>query len=382
MHEFDDPFDLAPQSRSSGQRSAEGQEIRFVGHPILACSPATNDLLAAAEFNEHPLIADRYFYSLPPALWQELLTGLHENEFDAGLLRMERILATVCGDHSSQVGIWHGQYVSFQGLRPMADMELSDDDFRAAGMKPIEARQALRLFAERDAAPMERFRRGYAGWLLTNQQFLDEHDVLLTEYAQIVRRWGTHLAGIVVPSGTLLPGTDPTEDPGWNAFNAACEEFFARWRLQSLAGPYLPVPLQALMAGSFPWTVVQHLMRAGGVFFLPDTMPIPSRDQLRGLLDHALHRGEQPDHLNEWLHIIRSSSGARNQLDRFARLFEIQHYWRLLRQRHASALEGNISRVETALARFFGISPASIHADLIEIRDRLGEAWLDRPWPN
>jgi hypothetical protein len=65
-------------------------------------------------------------------------------------------------------------------------------------------------------------------------------------------------------------------------------------------------------------------------------------------------------------------------LDPFARRFEIQHYWRLLRQRHTSALEGNTSRIETALSEFFGISEQSIHADLIEIRRRLGTEWLER----
>jgi hypothetical protein len=263
----------------------------------------------------------------------------------------------------------------------MPEMAFSDEEFRAAGMNPLEAKQALRIFGERDAVPLERFRRGYAGWLLTNQQFLDEHDILLTEHAETILRWGTHLTGIVLPPRMFLPGTDPTEDPDWGAFNSACEEFFTRWRLQSLAGPYLPVPLQALIAGSFPWTVVKHLMRAGGVFFLPDTMPIPSRDQIRGQLDDALHHGEQPDHLSEWLNIVRASNSARNQLDRFARLFEIQHYWRLLCQRHTSILEGNIGRVEIALGRFFGISLGAIHADLIEIRERLGKGWLDRPWP-
>ena len=97
-------------------------------------------------------------------------------------------------------------------------------------------------------------------------------------------------------------------------------------------------------------------MRAGGVFYLPDTMPIPSRDQLRGMLDDALHRKEQPAHLNEWLQMVRAGNSARNQLDPFARAFEVQHYCRVIHQRHPAALINNTGRFEEALARFLNVS--------------------------
>jgi hypothetical protein len=381
MDEADDSSFLFRQSRPSGLNAPDGREIRFIGPAPFALNPATNELLAVAEFYEHPAVANRYFYSLPEQLWTKLLAELREDEFETDLLRVERQISEVCRGHSSQVGIWREQFVEYAGLRPMPAMSFTDEQIRSVELDPLATNNSIRIYSERDAIPIERFRRGYAGWLLTNRQFLDEHDGLLARHVETVRQWGTHLAGIAMPTGQLLPGTDPNEDPRWQQFNTECEPFLGRWRLQCLAGPYLPAPLQALMAGAFPWTVVQQLMRTGGVFFLPDTMPIPSRDELRGMLDHALHRGEQPEHLTDWFHIIRASSGARNQLDRFARLFEIQHYWRILHQRHAAALAGNIGRIEAAVSQYFGISEATIHADLIEIRRRLGDHWLERPWP-
>ena len=216
---------------------------------------------------------------------------------------------------------------------------------------------------------------------MTNRQFLDEHDTLMADHAETVRKWGTHRAGIWIPRGILLPGHDPHEDPNWPAFNNACEGFFSRWRLQGLAGPYLPVPLQALLAGSLPLSTFPQLMRAGGVFCLPDTLPLPSRDQLRGSIDDALHRGERPEHLEEWLNIARAGNTARNRLVRFGRLFEIQHHLRLLQKRHPSSLRGNIGRIEKSLAIFLDMKTESIHADLIEIRKRLGKDWLERAWP-
>jgi hypothetical protein len=382
MQEFEEHLGPDLHGRPGGQNSSEVGDIKFIGSPILATNPATNDLLQVEEFLSHPLVAGRYFYTLPAALWRALLDKLSEEEFDAKMLQLEQALAAVGGDHSRRVGVWRRHYVDYQGLRPTSAFEFSDEEqVRAWGLNPLELRDSLRLYAERDATPLERFRRGYAGWLLTSPQFLDEHDSLLADHAEAVRRWGTHLAGVFVPRDMLLPCLDPTGDAAWQSFNTACNAFFARWRLRSLAGPYLPVPLEALMAGLFPWTVVEQLMRAGGVFFLPDTMPIPSRDQLRGLLDHALHRGEQPAHLAEWLALVRSDNSARNQLDRLGRLFEVQHYFRILRQRHRNAFEGNVGRIEVALSQFFNNSESTVHADLIEIRRRLGNTWLERPWP-
>jgi hypothetical protein len=135
------------------------------------------------------------------------------------------------------------------------------------------------------------------------------------------------------------------------------------------------------MAGVFPISVVQQMMEAGGLFYLPDTMPIPSRDQLRGTLEDALHRGERPDHLQEWLEIVRAGNTARNRMDPFARWFELQHYWRILHQRHLSAINRKLGKLEDVFGNVFKVGAQQIHKDLIEIRSILGKDWLDRSWP-
>lgn len=156
------------------------------------------------------------------------------------------------------------------------------------------------------------------------------------------------------------------------------EQFLLRWRLAALAGPFLPVPAKPLMAGVFPPHVVQRMMGSGGVFYLPDTMPVPSRDQLRVMLDGALHRGEKQEHLAEWFDIVRSDNSARNQMDPFARLFELQHYWRILHQRHANAIYRRIGKLKSAFAAIFSVRTEQISQDLTAIRKRLGGDWLER----
>lgn len=381
MQEFDDPFDLHRHSSPSGRQDQDGREIRFLGSPILALDPATNHFLRVDEFARHPLVAGRYFYTLPAGLWDALTRALGEQQFDSELLRMERAFSELCGDHSMNVGVWEGRWVNYSGLRPLPAASVSDEEARAAGRDPIAVNNALRIHQESNAPAIYRFQGGYAGWLLTNQQFLNEHDVLLAEHAAVVRRWGTHHAGFVPPGQLLLPGTNPADDPQWPEFNSACEAFFTRWRLLRLAGPYLPVPLPVLLAGSFPWTVTEQLMRAGGVFYLPDTMPVPSRDQLRGMLECALHRGERPEHLEEWLTLVRGSNPARNPLDRFARLFQVQHFWRILHERHRASLQNRLVHAEGAMAEFSGVSAETMRTDFREIRRRLGRSWLDRQSP-
>jgi hypothetical protein len=234
--------------------------------------------------------------------------------------------------------------------------------------------EIMRTYGQRS----ERFAkvtRGYAGWLMTNRQFLAEHDELLAAWAQMIRKWGLDRLGILLPHGISLPGNDPTADPQWPGYGAAFEAFFLRWRLQGLAAPRLPVPLQPLMAGVFPASILPQVMRAAGVFCIPDTYPIPSRDELRGMLEDSLHGSGRPEHLVEWMTIIAGHNAAKKPIPRYARLFEVQHYWRVLHQRHPEALRRKGEVVKRAIASFLGTSEGAIHSDLLVIRNKLGADW-------
>lgn len=384
MNEFDDPFDLQRLSRPSGRFDEEGREIRLIGAQILAWNPATNNLSVPHAYREHPMIRGCYYYTLPLDVLEAVTAEVGVERFDLELMAMEMQLATVCGDHAFNVGFWQNVAIQYRELRTNAVAPFSHEAIRRAGQEPVVVEHAMRIYRERDLAPLERFARGYCGWLMTNPQFLSEHAVLLANHAETVRRWGTHHAATFLPESyrqQLIPGTDPNIDPSWQEFIAECNPFLLRWRLAGLAGPYLPVPSKPLMAGSFPLSVVQQFMGAGGVFYIPDTMPIPSQSQMRGLLDDALHRGESPDHLREWLDIGRAENMAKNRMTPFVRMFELQHYWRILHQRHASAMSGNIGRCQNALATILKVRPEQIKQDLTEIKNRLGDHWIERKWP-
>jgi hypothetical protein len=159
------------------------------------------------------------------------------------------------------------------------------------------------------------------------------------------------------------------------AFATAVRAFLVRWRLNELTGPNLPAPAKPLMAGMFPLTVSRQLMDMGGVFHLPDTYPIPSRDELRAMLDEALHSGEEVPHLAGWREIISARNPARNRIDRFARVRQLYHFWALLHHRYADRLVGRIEALQTVFAEYLNVSLDTIRGDLRLIGERLGAGW-------
>ena len=352
-------------------------EVHFVGRPILALDPNLNNMTVPTRLLHHPLVQDRYFCTLPIALWNDVYNGIGSERFDPALVELEANLSTMCGGHSESGGLRHGRAFTFC-LRRKA-MTLSAEEAQSAGLDRNQAQlDHVARIAEERIGGLFRTTRAYAGWLMTNPQFLGELDELLRTWDVMVRRWGFDRLGIVLPSGMFLPDDDPTADERWAGYSAAFEQFFARWRLRGMAAPYLPLPLEPLMSGRFPVTVLQQLMNSGGVFVLPDIYPVPSRDQLRGMLEDALHTGTAADHLADWMALVAGENAVKTPFIKFARLFEVQHYYRLLHHRHAPALHRKLAPVKEALAAFLGVECRTLDEDSAFIKERLGPAWVER----
>jgi hypothetical protein len=121
----------------------------------------------------------------------------------------------------------------------------------------------------------------------------------------------------------------------------------------------------------------------GVTLFLPDTFPVPGRDRLRAMLEEAVRGGQPSAHLVEWSALVQSESKAKRAIDRFGRLFVLQHYIVVLLLRHPAAFRGQLGRLEKVLARYLlGDRPAgvdTIHKDLVFIRRRLGPDWMEAP---
>jgi hypothetical protein len=105
-------------------------------------------------------------------------------------------------------------------------------------------------------------------------------------------------------------------------------------------------------------------------------MPVPSEDDLRRLAEGSISH-EPPKHLEPWAKIIRGGA-SKNELKRYARIFPLLHYWRVLMSRHADALCRQQGRLEEAFAGYFGVERDSIRGDLRLIALRLGPNWHAR----
>jgi len=326
-----------------------------------------------AECKAHPLVRSKFFYTVPTQLLQRVFEGeVGETlDFDRDLYDLECKLSVVSGDHCNRVGFWRNWPIDSVLMdRP----PLRREDLIKQGVPEAEADLTAKTVNKRSSSFNE-IGGAYCGWLMTNPTFLEEMDFLLRDFGGQMLRWGTAMVGLPIPN-SITPGQfNPTSEEGWQEYDTAVLEFCVRWRLQGLAGPRLPVPMKPMISGQFPITILNQLMRAGGVFNWPDTFPLFARDVLRDLIADALRPSSNSQHLEGWHKIIDVRNKAKNQFPALERRFRFQHFWRLLRQRHPGIFHRRAARIERAFAAFFGVTESSMHADRIVIQEALGKDW-------
>lgn len=273
------------------------------------------------------------------------------------------------------VGYWRETPLECNVLSPFRPIRATD-----WGPDSVKLRLTMRQ-ANKRLEHMHEAAMGYAGWLVTHQLFLQEHNALLATWeSEICQSALAGVARIVVAQGPA-PFEPAAVSENSDLFRQAVRNFLVRWRLTDLVGPLLPMPMQPLMGGCFPISVLQQLMDAGGLFNIPDVFPIPSRDELREMLLDALQSADNADHLAEWHQIIHGRNVAKNQIDRYGRIRRLAHYWRLLHLRHQKALTRKSVRLHNAFAMYFGVATETIKADLLLINRRLGKGWELQPIP-
>ena len=350
-------------------------KIHFIN--VLSADPRFNHTSVPAECQNHSLIRDRFFYTIPEKILQAVCKPQSDETFDTdeALLKMEGDLSQISGDHGARVGFWNNMPIECNLMRVTS---LRREDLAQSGdLSEQQVSENLQTANERLLSFSE-ITCGYAGWLMTNLAFLSELDALLADFGQQMHRWGTARVGLPIPSTQPSGLFNPTAEQGWKEYDTAVLEFCVRWRLQGLAGPRIPVPMRPMMGGQFPLAIVEQLMRAGGLFNWPDTFPVFARDELREMLTDALQRTESSEHLTGWHHIIGSSNKAKRQIGKFERRFRLQHFWRLLRERHAEVFNRRLNRIERAFAEYLGDKESTIRLDRTEIANALGKNW-DRP---
>ena len=343
--------------------------------PLPSQMPGMQYFGVPPQFHGHPLLSTVPYFTLPGQLLKQVVTEVGENRFDAGLLKMEYTLSDVCGDHSSNIGFWGGQPINFLLLRPKNSLA---GNFFVQGMskwgKTTNEARAILAVGEQRLDWTADVRRGYCGWLMTNRAFLDEHHQVFQVWANQVAQKGIPKMGPVVRDVHSVPDVQLAEGE-MEQFIRAFEDFFIRWRLDGLPAPYVPQPMGVHLPVADLRPVLGHMRQGGTTFYIPDICPIPSRDKLREVIEEALRGRNPPAYLAEWFEIVHSDNVAKNQIPRYARVFELQHYIRALYARHAAALERKKSAIIVAFSGYLGISDDTIERDLNFIAGRLGPDW-------
>lgn len=348
--------------------------VIFKGERPLALNPVTNNLTAPAQLLRHQLVGERYFFALPSRLWEELCRRFGHQTFHPETAELEVELEAVCSNLATGCGLWRGRVFPYSHLRRAQVPNVSTADL---GLKIHQGLLDLRCrTAEHRLAGLAQTARGYLGWLLLNPLFLDEHDELVSSCEHVIVRHGVAEFGLPTPP----PGFEDLPTAAQAEFRAADErfgEFFCRWRLQGLAAPYLPIPLQPLFASRLPAVALHRHLQTGGLFVVPDTFPVPSRGEFREMLDDTLH-GSPPAHLADWMKTIAAGNTGKQTIARYGRLFEFQHYWRVLHHRHRKTFRRRGAVLKDALAAFMQVQVKTIDRDLHEIRKCLGKSWIER----
>lgn len=321
----------------------------------------------------HPLVAGRTYCTLPPRLLRAIVREVGEARFDAELLKLEFDLSEIVAGQCDGVGFANGSLISYTRLEAPPQFQIPDRFAAQWKMTTAELRKLERDATER----LDRFARplrGYVGWLLTNPVFVREHDDLFTRHRRRIRQNG-------IPQPIMTSGK-PGEcfrkcrnGVGWiNEVRTFCQ----RWRLQSLAGPNLPCPLAPQIPCIRP--DVPTIMGSTAAL-IPDTFPVSGTGAVAEAMQDGAHGGAKPEHLADWLHIIAKDNTAKNAIGRFARLFRLQHFWRVLHNRHSAVLQRRSGRLIMAFADYLNVSDESIRKDLRWIKQRLGSEWHLRSDP-
>lgn len=221
--------------------------------------------------------------------------------------------------------------------------ELLAEELRRTGIDQ-EDRDA---FFVRHAAQRERIvsrQAAYAGWLLLNAEYRAELGQFRGCWEGAVRTAGRF------PRLPMWSVPDPTEGadlpPG---FRDACYRFFARWGLDTLLTWDWPVPMEPdLSAGLRP--NLDLLSSSGAVLFVPWHL---LRGGALGASDviQQCRIASAPDHLRGWVNKDGHQKGRDLGDARYATVRYLYRYHELvLRRRYPAACEGNLLRLDGALA--------------------------------
>jgi hypothetical protein len=218
--------------------------------------------------------------------------------------------------------------------------------------------------------------KAYCGWLFTQSDFLAEYEAFAARWHEQIEALGFPEFSPIseeIAGDAILPGriASAVEDQ----FAMATKQFCIRWQLKRITGPYLPAPLLP----QFPVLssdLLTDTMRDNGVLiYLPRNFALMGEQELRQLLEDVIRGTPTAGHLRGWVEFASTRRKNKGQeFVRFGRLFELQHYWRVLYSRWETILDREKTDVMQAFADFFHKSLQQIKSDLTAVLSNRGKS--------
>ena len=352
--------DVSPPPRAKGREDAKRASDRALDprDPFLSWP----DLPEGIKFAS--LVAGRIYRLLPLALIRSLQREVSSEIRDAERLEIDASLAAYAEHHPGLVGYCNGRPIIYPHLAStVADssasdaagilVDFSEEDVRSVGLDPRQLRQHLPESLE-TLSTQRRVLQARCGWLMTNLTYLEEEAAIRGQ----------------IPIRPTQTEPVPPEQ---------VRQHLGRWSLVDLVAPGLPIPpgLQ-MMPVTRSSMVPPHLQGRTVQITLPYFHPLPSGDEVRAWIDRANPLPQA--HEAEWRQLTDSGNSGKKSLDRFARYFRVQHYWRVLHTRYPDAMtKASLTSIRHCLADYLDLTPETLRRDLRDIDKRLGLDWALRP---
>lgn len=280
----------------------------------------------ASSWRAYDLFAHRYIFTLPPALLLKVTQQVGRKQFDREILDLDERWAKEASRHQDVVGYRDGQPINYPYLN---ERSTGDEIVSTSEAEWMEGWTPEQVDAANSAcdflASQHNLKISYCGWLMCRPKFRAEHDALVQTYPQIVASGPPEFTEHKFDGGSIMDGDQSATMDRWRAF-------YARWRINKLVAPGLPDPAGVQWADLGHDFTPAHLRESTRGPRIPDTQMLPNGDSLRALMGDS-SAVEHDWHLREWKRLIDPSKPSKKQIERYARLFRLQHYWKALYDR-------------------------------------------------
>lgn len=328
---------------------------------------------------DHDLMRGRCYYVLPRKLLDPAIVAMNSAYLDRDVIEFDLMVADGLGTKGTIVGFWNRQPIRHAYLQqrdPAANLPSDQKTINSLGWEGVTSQNLQLAYATGDRLmePLFRCQQAYCGWLCCNPEFVEEERKLWRRLVPLLGQFGVPCLAAPLPSKRPISVADTT--------GRACRlyrvfaQFADRWRLEQLPGPGLPQPHGVDLAGLGIRSSPDHGKEAVLNLHLPRNVALLGAEELAESIEYAMARSSAPAHLRPWETIVAKSNIAKHVLPRWARIFMLQHYWRVLHERYAEACDRRAGQLKHVFAKFLNVGVDTVHVDLRIVRSCLGPAWF------